>query len=491
MRIFNLYTKDQNLWNNWHNTYVEVLKEECFSLEKNLLYFNPDYFIINNSENSIKIVDGKEQGLTINDLNDLGLRKPILINDEDDTTYTWTVGEGKPTGGAASGQAYFDSKNNIFYVPTGEETLEWTTAKYQNAAIYLPQKLTLKQGLKNLDINAYLWWEPDFSILNESKVLIKDSDNNVVALYFNRRMWNKFSFNHYLIYVQNKIDNVLKEYKLFDTNLNNADEFDSTCAEARVEVYEQGQEQPTETYDLNYDMWRSEIRIVNGSFTYYFDKTYDILTTFPSSTVLICRAQELNGIDSSSAPTHNDPSNFNIFAQGAYGLYTLQLQGNELIATYNDQGSSDLGTQSYFTLDVLNNRYILNGNLSTWDWNDTKSVTLYAAFWPNEQTIEPTQKNIVNINDNVWDGGNEVMVTLKTAKNEGDSITYDNFYSDTIYTRTYTKIANKAVATYTMTDNILSQNNRQGFIDKTTNDKTTEGENNNKNPTDNIVIELF
>lgn len=74
------------------------------------------------------------------------------------------------------------------------------------------------------------------------------------------------------------------------------------------------------------------------------------------------------------------------------------------------------------------------------------------------------------------------MVTLKTAKNEGDSITYDNFYSDTIYTKTYTKIANKAVATYTMTDNILSQNNRQGFIDKTTNDS---------NPTDNIVIELF
>ena len=482
MRIFNLYTQDQNLWINWHNTYVDVLKEECFSLEKNLLYFNPDYFIINNSDNSIKIVDGQEQGLTVNDLNDLGLRKPILINDEDDTTYTWTVGEGKPTGGAASGQAYFDSKNNIFYVPTGKETLEWTTAKYQNAAIYLPQKLTLKQGLKNLDINAYLWWEPDFSILNESKVLIKDNNGNVVALYFNRRMWNKFSFNRYLVYVQDKIDNVVKEYKLFDTNLNNADEFDSTCAEARVEVYEQGQEQPTETYDLNYDMWRNEIRIVNGSFTYYFDKTYDILTTFPASTVLICRAQELNGIDSSSAQTHNDPSNFNIFAQGAYGLYTLQLQGNELIATYNDQGSSDLGTQSYFTLDVLNNRYILNGNLSTWDWNDTKSVTLYAALWPNEQTVEPTQKNIINVNNNIWDGGNEVMVTLKTAKNEGDSITYDNFYSDTIYTKTYTKIANKAVATYTMTDNILSQNNRQGFIDKTTNDS---------NPTDNIVIELF
>lgn len=486
MRIFNLYTQDQNLWINWHNTYVDVLKEECFSLEKNLLYFNPDYFIINNSDNSIKIVDGQEQGLTVNDLNDLGLRKPILINNEDDTEYQWTIGEDKPTYTAGQGLAHFDYKNNIFYVSVGEEgSYEWTTTKYHNGAIYLPQKLTLKQGLKNLDINAYLWWEPDFSILENSGVLIKDKDSNVVALYFNRQMWNKFSFTHYLVHVQDKIDNVLNEYKLFDTNLNNEEEFNSTCEKSRIDDYEQdeqGQVQ-TVTYNLNYDMWRNEVRIVNGSFTYYFDKTYDILTTFPASTVLICRAQELNGIDSSSAATHNEPSNFNIFAQGAYGLYTLQLQGTELIATYNDQGSSDWGTQSYFTLDVLNNRYILNDSLSTWDWNDTKSITLYAALWPNEQTVKPTQKNIVNVNDNVWDGGNEIMVTLKTKKTNADqSFTYDNFYSDTIYTKTYTKIANKAVATYTMTDNILSQNNRQGFIDKTTNDS---------NPTDNIVIELF
>lgn len=480
MRIFNLYTKDQYLWNNWHNTYVEVLKEECFSLEKNLLYFNPDYFIINNSDKSIKIVDGKEQGLTANDLNDLGLRKPILINNEDDTEYTWSVGEGEPPEDAASnGEAYFDYKNNIFYVSVEEEGFyTWTTTKYQNAAIYLPQKLTLKQGLKNLDINAYLWWEPDFSILEnidtseKTNFLIKNSDS-VVALYFNRRLWNKFSFNRYLVYVQDKIDNVLEEYKLFDTNLNNAEEFASTCVQPRID--------DDETYNLNYDMWRTQLRIVNGSFTYYFDKTYDVLTVFPSSTVLICRAQELSGIDNSAAPAHNDPANFNIFAQGAYGLYALQLQGNDLIATYNDQGSSDLGTQSYFTLDVLNNRYILNDSLSTWGWNDTKAVTLYAALWPNEQTIEPTQKNIINVNNNIWDGGNEIMVTLKTKKTNGEiSITYDNFYSDTIYTKTYTKIANKAVATYTMTDNILSQNNRQGFIDTSA-----------TNPTDNIVIELF
>ena len=88
MRIFNLYKQGQNLWINWHNTYVDVLKEECFSLEKNLLYFNPDYFIINNSDNSIKIVDEETTGLTVNDLNDLGFRKPILINNEDDTEYT-------------------------------------------------------------------------------------------------------------------------------------------------------------------------------------------------------------------------------------------------------------------------------------------------------------------------------------------------------------------------------------------------------------------
>ena len=74
------------------------------------------------------------------------------------------------------------------------------------------------------------------------------------------------------------------------------------------------------------------------------------------------------------------------------------------------------------------------------------------------------------------------MVTLKTKKTNTDKVfTYDNFYSDTIYTKTYTKIANKAVATYTMTDNILSQNNRQGFIDESVSDT----------PTDNIVIELF
>lgn len=479
MRIFNLYKQGQNLWINWHNTYVDVLKEECFSLEKNLLYFNPDYFIINNSDNSIKIVGEEKSGLTVNDLNDLGFRKPILINNEDDTEYAWAVGEGAPTeDAAAEGTAYFDYKNNIFYVSTGEEgAYTWTITKYQNAAIYLPQQLTLKQGLKNLDINAYLWWEPDFSILEDTGVLIKNGDV-VVALYFNRRMWNKFSFNHYLVYVQDKIDNVLKEYKLFDTNLTDAEEFNSTCVKPTII--------DDETYNLNYDMWRNQIRIVNGSFTYYFDKTYDVLTVFPASTVLICKAQELNGIDNSTAPTHNDPANFNIFAQGAYGLYTLQLQGNELIATYNDQGSSNLGTQSYFTLDVLNNRYILNDSLTTWGWNDTKAVTLYAALWPNEQTIEPTQKNITNANGNIWDGGNEIMVTLKTKAKKTDqntsitSITYDNFYSDTIYTKTYTKIANKAVATYTMTDNILSQNNRQGFIDNSV-----------VNPTDSIVIELF